>query len=95
MKNKDVENFLKENNLWGTQCFCTRNITGDSMEQVYNKDNVIVEYCEYWDYIEVFGLDNEDFEELEQAHVDAYNKMIEEYEKMIEEYEKKQNLCNV
>ena len=65
---EDVEKFLKDSNLWGTQCFDSRNIVGDPMENIYDKDGVYIDRCYRYDYIEVFGLNEEDFLKLEKAH---------------------------
>lgn len=60
----DVEKFLKDEELWGIQCFCTRNTVGDEMATIYKKDGVTIDFCpSYW-YIEVFGLTDEDFDKL-------------------------------
>lgn len=45
--------------------FDTRNIAGDSMFTIYDQDGITVDYCHYYEYIEVFGLSDEDFEKLE------------------------------
>lgn len=62
-KMEKLKKFLKEN-YQGTQAFNTRNIVGDIMENVYEDDGIIVDYCYYYDYIEIFGLTNKEFESL-------------------------------
>ncbi len=34
------------------------------MENVYDEDNIQVDYCPNYEYIEIFGLTDEEFEEL-------------------------------
>lgn len=58
-----LKRFLQEN-YPNEQAFNTRNIAGDSMERVYDKDEIIVDYCYYYSYIEIFGLTDEEFEDL-------------------------------
>lgn len=55
--------FLQEN-YPNEQAFNTRNIAGDNMERVYDEDEIIVDYCYYYSYIEIFGLTDEEFEDL-------------------------------
>lgn len=62
-KIEKLKKFLKENHQ-GRQAFNTRNIVGDSMQTVYEEDGIIVDYCYYYDYIEIFGLTNKEFESL-------------------------------
>ena len=42
----------------------TRNIVGDWMTTIYKDDNLTIDICYNYSYFEVFGLSNEDFEEL-------------------------------
>ena len=58
-----LKKFLQEN-YPNMQAFDSRNITGDSMITVYDKDGIIVDYCYYWNYIEIFGLTDEEFDSL-------------------------------
>lgn len=46
------------------QAFNTRNNAGDNMETVYEKNGIMVDYCEYWKYIEIFGLTEKQFYNL-------------------------------
>ena len=72
---KDVEKILKENDLWGKQVFFSRNIAGDQMDLVYSHDGIVIDYCPYYDYIEVFGLTEEDQNILEEAHINKCRDM--------------------
>lgn len=38
------------------QTFFTRNLVNDSMENIYSHNGIYIDYCAGWDYIEVFGL---------------------------------------
>ena len=42
----------------------TRNIVGDWMTTIYEDDSLTIDICYNYSYFEVFGLSNEDFEEL-------------------------------
>lgn len=44
--------------------FDCRNIAGDSMSIIYQKDGLTIEICYHWAYFEVFGLTPTEFEEL-------------------------------
>lgn len=58
-----LKNFLQKN-YPNIQAFNTRNLAGDYLENVYDEDGIEVDYCEYWNYIEIFGLTNKEFEDL-------------------------------
>ena len=42
----------------------TRNIVGDWMTTIYEDDNLTIDICYGYSYFEVFGLSNEDFNQL-------------------------------
>lgn len=48
----------------GTQIFNTRNVVGDSMKTIYKQNNIQVDYCEDYDYLEIFGLTQKEFNSL-------------------------------
>lgn len=48
----------------GTQIFNTRNLVGDYMETIYHRNNIVVDYCPSYNYLEVFGLSDTEFVEL-------------------------------
>ena len=62
---KKVRQFLVDNDYKGMQTFCTRNIVGDYMETIYDSDGIIVDICRGWDYLEIFGLTDEEYRGLE------------------------------
>jgi len=62
-KIEKLKKFLQEN-YPNIQAFNTRNIVGDDMENVYDEDNIQVDYCDHWDYIEIFGLNEKQFSDL-------------------------------
>lgn len=41
-----------------------RNIVGDSMVTIYDDGKVQIDICYFWSYFEVFGLTDEEFQEL-------------------------------
>ncbi len=61
---KNLINFLKKRFPSGIQMFDTRNICGDYMITIYEKDGITVDYCRGYNYIEIFGLTDEQFEEV-------------------------------
>lgn len=46
------------------QAFDCRGCLGDDVEEVYNQDGISVLYCSEYNYIEIFGLTAEEFEDL-------------------------------
>ena len=42
-----------------------RNTMGDPMTTIYDEDELTIDICYYYAYFEVFGLSDEEFEELE------------------------------
>lgn len=56
--------FLKDRFPDGIQAFSTRNIVGDSMVEIYCNGKITVDYCPYYEYIDIFGLTKEQFEEV-------------------------------
>lgn len=56
--------FLNERFPNGIQTFNTRNTAGDALETIYKDNEIIVDWCFYWEYIEIFGLTAEQFKEV-------------------------------
>lgn len=48
--------------------FNVSNIVGDSTNTIYDENGLMIDICYYWEYFEVFGLSNEDFNELEKFY---------------------------
>lgn len=53
--------------------FNSRNIVGDRMSTIYKGEGLTIDVCYGYAYFEVFGLSDEDFEELERY----YNSLAE------------------
>lgn len=64
----EVKFFLLKEGLLDTQMFDCRGIAGDEKNLIYNKDGVQILRCYYYGYLEVFGLTEEDFEDLSQYY---------------------------
>lgn len=60
---KKLKKFLQKN-YPGIQAFNTRNIMGDYTVNVYNEDNIKVDYAPNYEYIEIFGLTGTEFDNL-------------------------------
>lgn len=58
-----LKRFLQEN-YPNIQAFNTRNICGDYMVTVYNEDGIAVDYAPEYEYIEIFGLTEKEFNDL-------------------------------
>ena len=46
--------------------FDTANIVGDFMVPIYKKDDISVCFAPEYDYIEIFGISDEEFERVEK-----------------------------
>ena len=64
MRVDDLITFLKREFPTGIQMFDTRNILGDTLTNIYDKDGICVDYCYGYEYIEIFGLTEEEFENV-------------------------------
>lgn len=64
-----LKKFLKGVFKKRIQAFTTKNIVGDYMETIYNKDGIQVDYAPGYGYIEIFGLTDEEYEELEKEKI--------------------------
>ena len=63
---EEVKDFIKNNCLVNgkIQTFFTRNLAGDELSTLYDKNGIQIDYCFDYEYIEVFYLNNEEKEEL-------------------------------
>lgn len=50
--------------------FNTKNLVGDVMGEIYEKDGLTILGCYHWSYFEVFGLNSKEFQELENYYND-------------------------
>ena len=57
-----IVNFLMVEFPDGIQMFNSRNIVGDEMETIFQSRDVSIDYCEDYDYIEIFGLSEPEFQ---------------------------------
>ena len=48
----------------GCGLFDSRNLVGDPMTTIYNRDGLTIDICYYYEYFEVFGLTDDEFKEL-------------------------------
>lgn len=64
-----AKRIIKEN-IDDARCgiFDTRNLVGDTMETLYDSDNLTIDICYFWMYFEVFGLTEEEFEILKRYY---------------------------
>lgn len=59
-----IRQFLIKNGYSKMQTFNTRNIVGDLMRNIYDCDGISVDICDDWQYLEIFGLRDEEYESL-------------------------------
>ena len=68
-KLENVKKIIKENfNKGNCGIYNSRNIVGDPMYNIYDDGEVQIDICYYWSYFEVFGLSNEEFDELKKYY---------------------------
>ena len=48
--------------------FNSRNVVGDVMETIYEGEGLTIDFCYYYSYLEVFGLSDAEFKELERYY---------------------------
>lgn len=72
MRIEKIKNFLMETFTRPIQAFQTRNICGDFLITIYFEDNVLIDFCPDWEYIEIFGLTTEEWIKLKDWGV-IYN----------------------
>jgi hypothetical protein len=66
---------IKENYRNGNcGIFNTRNLVGDPMTNIYYDNGLQIDICYRYSYFEVFGLSDEDFEELEKFYEELEEK---------------------
>ena len=46
------------------QAFTTKNTTNDRTIRIFNKNGITIEYCYTYDYLEIFGITDEEYDEL-------------------------------
>ena len=59
-----MKEFCKEHKFEDIQMFNTRNVCGDVMENLLAENGVYIDICWGYGYIEVFGLTEDEFNEL-------------------------------
>ena len=64
MRIEKIKDFLMEVFTRPVQAFQTRNTGGDLLITIYFKDNVVIDFCPDWEYIEIFGLTTEEWIKL-------------------------------
>lgn len=56
--------FLKKRFENGIQMFDTPSLVDDYRIPIYVENDITVLYAPYWDYIEIYGISDEDFERV-------------------------------
>jgi len=83
---KDVLSFLMERFEDGIQMFDCRNLVGDYLYQIYDKDGVMIEFAPEYDYIEIFGLRETEFEFVQKIWDCSFgNEINRDWRKLVEE----------
>lgn len=67
MENKlEFVKYIISKNIKSARCgiFSTRNLVGDEMTTLYRDNDIQIDICYHWEYFEVFGLSENEFEVL-------------------------------
>lgn len=76
-----AKSVIKENILQARHgIFNTWNVVGDTMWDIYNENDLEIRICYEYEYFEVFGLTEAEFEELEEY----YHHWLSEYREVTE-----------
>jgi len=62
-----VRDFLLEVFPDGIQMFNSKNNAGDFMIDIFDEYGVTIQFVPHYEYVEVFGLSNEEFAQLNKA----------------------------
>ena len=83
-KIEKLKKFLQEN-YPNIQAFNSNNVSGDFMINVYDEDEIEVDYCDDWEYIEIFGLTDKEFDKLldNKSFLRSHLKTFKEYIKEV------------
>lgn len=70
MTKLDIAKKIIKENYKDADCgiFNTRNIVGDSMTTIYRGNELTIDICYHYSYFEVFGLSNDEFNELKKFY---------------------------
>ena len=70
MNKLDIAKRIIKKNYKDADCgiFDSQNVVGDWMTNIYNDNGLAIDICYKWNYFEVFGLSNDEFNELEKFY---------------------------
>ena len=70
MTKLDIAKKIIKENYKDADCgiFDSRNIVGDWTTNIYNDNGLTIDVCYEWSYFEVFGLSDDEFNELEKFY---------------------------
>ena len=70
MTKLDIAKRIIKENYKDADCgiYDTRNIVGDQMTTIYRGNELTIDICYHYSYFEVFGLSNDEFDELEKFY---------------------------
>lgn len=61
---KKLREFIVNGGYKGKQTFDRRGMAGDTMTTIYDEDGITVDFCYHYDYLEIFGLTDEQYKSL-------------------------------
>lgn len=72
MNKIDIAKQVIEGSLQDASCglFNTPDCVGDEKEVLFNGNGVLILICRYWEYFEVFGLTQTEFNKLHEWYTD-------------------------
>ena len=61
LRQDNIVDFLNARFPEGIQAFDTPNVVGDPVTEIYDFQGVYINYCEWWGYIDVIGLNKDEW----------------------------------
>ena len=61
LRQDNIVDFLNARFPEGIQAFDTPNVVGDPVVEIYDFQGVYINYCEWWGYIDVIGLNKDEW----------------------------------
>ena len=59
-----LKEVLRDNDLFGEQCFDCETLIGDHRETIYDEDGITVLVCYDYEYVEILGLSADEYQSI-------------------------------
>ena len=62
LRQDNIVDFLKKTFPEGIQAFDTPNVVGDPVVEIYDFQGVVINWCQWWDYVDIIGITKEEYQ---------------------------------